>query len=137
MIQAAVITLAGFGLAISAYFAAIGAGLVNPQDRRLPKLCRVEGQDCNELLRSADAKIFGFPNAVVGLLYYGVLLAAALHGDALSDLVGFLVLPGLLSIVLGIYLTARLVIVHRARCVLCLATHAVNLFLFALFLIGL
>jgi len=137
MIQAAVITLAGFGLAISATFAAIGAGMVNSQDRRLPKLCRMDGKDCLGLLRSADGKVFGLPNAVAGLLYYGVLLAVALDGDALNDLVGFLVLPGLLTVVLGIYLTARLLVVHRARCTLCHATHAVNLLLFALFLAGL
>lgn len=137
MIQAAVITLAGFGLVISAYVAAIRAGIVNPQDRRVPRLCRVQEQDCNALFRSADARVFGIPNVVVGLVYYSGLLTVALHGDALDDLMGFLVLSGLLSVALGVYLTIRLMIVQRVRCVLCLATHVINLLLFAIFLAGL
>lgn len=137
MIQTSVIICAALGVAISAYVATIGSGLLNPQDRRLPGFCRLDGQQCDTLLRTADARIFGVPNSLVGLLYYGVVLAVAFHQDALNDLVGFLVLPGLLSVVLGAYLTVRLLIVHRVRCALCFATHGVNLLLFVIFLVGL
>ena len=137
MIQTAIITLAGMGAATSVYFAALGAGLVDPQSRRLPRICRMEARDCSSLLRSEDAKVFGVPNAVVGLLYYVAVLTVATHRDALHDLIGFLVLPGLLAVVVGVYLTARLLIVHRVWCPLCLATHSIDLLLLVTFLVGL
>lgn len=137
MIQTTVITLAGIGAVISAYFAAVEFGLVDVQSRRVPRFCRMQEEGCTRLLRSTDARLFGVPNALVGLLYYVALLVVGIHHDALDDLMGFLVLPGLLSVVLGIYLTSRLLIVHRVRCPLCLATHCINLLLFVIFLIGL
>jgi len=137
MIQTTIIILAGIGAAISAYFAALGLGLVNPQDRRVPRLCRVQEQDCTRLLGSSDARVFGIPNALVGLLYYVALLTVGAQRDALHDLIGFFVLPGLLAVVLGVYLTARLLIVHRVRCLLCLATHCINFILLVIFLMGL
>ena len=85
----------------------------------------------------ADARLFGLPNTVCGLLFYGVLFVLALNHEVLADVMGFLVLVGAFAVMVSIYLTFRLLVSLRARCSLCLAAHVVNLFLLVVFLVGL
>ena len=135
--QIAVLALSLLGLVLSALVTLVGAGIVRGEDPRLPRWCRFDEHGCAGVFRSPDAKLFWIPNAVLGLCYYGALIAITLVRDLLSDLAGFLVVLGAFTVVVGIYLTARLVLVHRVRCDVCLASHCVNLLLFVTFLAGL
>ena len=136
MIQIAVFGLSGSGLVLSAYFALVAVGAINSENAQIPRLCRMDGQSCKVLLRTADANVFGVPNVLVGLLYYSGLIVLAFGPDALDDLMGFLVVVGAFTVVLGFYLTIRLLVVHRVRCKICLAAHFINLLLFVTFLAG-
>jgi uncharacterized membrane protein len=137
MIQIAVIVLASLGFFLSALFALVGMGIVGAQDPRLPAVCRMDERSCASILRSADARVFGIPNVALGLAYYGGLIMLAVAGDPLMDLMGFLVVVGGFTVVLGIYLTVRLLRVHHVQCGVCFTSHFINLFLCVTFLVGL
>jgi uncharacterized membrane protein len=135
MTQIAVLVLAGVGLVVCGYFALVTANAINPQSPHLPAPCRIDERSCANLLRTEDAKIFGVPNVMVGILYYGGLAVIATHSDAFADLIGFLAVAGAFTVAVSIYLTIRLLVVHRTQCTLCFALHLINLLLFVIFLV--
>ena len=137
MIEGAVLVLAVFGMILSGFLMLVATGAVSGQSVKLPKVCRISEHSCSAVLKSPDARLFGLPNVLVGLGYYGALIVLAVEGNALMDLMGFLVLLGAFTVVTGIYLTLRLVLVHRVQCAVCLSTHIINLLLFGIFLAGL
>jgi uncharacterized membrane protein len=137
MIQIAIIGLSGLGFILAVYFAILAQGLIQPDDRRVPKVCRLEERSCARLLQSPDARILGVPNVLLGMLYYGGLILLAFQRDVLIDVMAFLVLVGLWTVALGIYLMIRLLAVHRVRCEICLATHLINFLLLITFVVGL
>ena len=108
---------------------------VKPDTRWIPPVCRLGENACALVVFTPQARVFGPPNAVLGLVFYVVLAAAALEGglDAPSIRLAMLGATGA-TVALGLFLTYSLLFVIRVKCVLCLSSHVVNLALFCIVL---
>lgn len=123
--------LAIVGLAISSYFTAVAYRWVQPDARWVPPVCRLGPETCAMVVFTPQARIFGVPNSVLGQVYYvailvggisGWLWQAPFHSAALA--------ASALTVVLAAYLSYSLLFVLRVRCVLCFASHGINVGLF-------
>ncbi len=131
------LTLCTVGFLISGYFVGVTFQWVKPDTRWIPPVCRMGQYTCSSVVFTRQARVFGPPNAVLGLLFY-LLLAAAAIGGALDEPLVHLALLGIsgATVVLGLFLTYSLLFVIRVRCVLCFTSHVVNLALFVILLTG-
>ncbi|MEO2197766.1 MAG: vitamin K epoxide reductase family protein [bacterium] len=131
------LTLCTVGFLISGYFVGVTFQWVKPDTRWIPPVCRMGQDTCSSVVFTRQARVFGPPNAVLGLLFY-LLLAAAAIGGALDEPLVHLALLGIsgATVVLGLFLTYSLLFVIRVRCVLCFTSHVVNLALFVILLTG-
>ena len=129
--------LGSLGLLISVYFTLVYYGLVKAEAPYIPRVCRLEESSCQSLLHRPEARLFWLPNSVLGLVFYLLVIASSLPARGLP--------PGLESVVLrasavtvcvSVYLAYQLLAKLRVRCVLCLASHAINACLFLLLLKG-
>lgn len=135
MMRLAIILLSTTGLVISSYFTAVAYRWVRPDAAWVPRFCRLGEASCASIVFTPRARLLGPPNSVLGQLYYLALLAAAA-----SDVLvvgpwryGLLAAAGV-TVALGAFLTYSLLFVTRVRCVLCFASHAINLLLLLLLL---
>jgi uncharacterized membrane protein len=116
------------GLAVSSYFTGVTYGHLPADWGFVPRACRLEARTCHQILDTREARVFGLPNAVLGMVYYAVLLAVAARGVRLSEPWATLLLAVAWGTVgLGVFLTYRLLAVLRVPCPLCLFAHALNL----------
>ena len=128
--------LALAGLANALYFTLAYYGRVK-NSRWVPEvLCARQGSSCATVVQTPYARVFGVPNSLLGIIYYVAMLVwlpwtGAVHfqEELLWLLVGWtcaLLLGGVISIVLGIYLVYALRRRLRVDCPLCYAAHAIN-----------
>ncbi|HEY6952691.1 MAG TPA: vitamin K epoxide reductase family protein [Bacteroidota bacterium] len=115
------------GLLISLYFTIVYYKPAAGIDRYVPSFCRIEPESCASLLGTRQARLYGMPNFVLGLLFYTGLVGSALSGILWKQLHLLLVLGSLVSVATGIYLTDVLIVRLKIHCTLCLASHAINL----------
>jgi uncharacterized membrane protein len=117
---------AAVGICISSYFLMLQAGVLDPADRRLPAVCRMERGECARVIGHPDARLLGVPNAFLGLIYYTVLLIAAV-GLLPPNAWTWLEVAASATVAAGAYLTYSLVRRVRIPCTLCFASHVLNL----------
>ena len=129
--------LAVLGLLISAYFAAVSHKVSPNIDRYVPRFCRPDSQTCATVLQTPQARLFGFPNVDLGLLYYASLLVSVILPTLWKQLEFTLFLGSIVTVTAGFYLTYVLVFQLHIGCTLCFASHAVNLLIFLFLLAGL
>jgi uncharacterized membrane protein len=122
--------LSVFGLLISAYFAAVYHKVLPNIDRYVPRFCRPDSHTCATVLQTSQARLFGFPNVDLGLLYYASLLLSAILPTLWTQLQFMLLLGSIVTIVAGFYLAYVLVFQLHVLCTLCFASHAVNFLIF-------
>lgn len=116
------------GLAVSSYFTGVSYGFLPADWGLIPRFCRLEGRTCRLILDTREARVFGLPNSVLGIVYYAVLLVVSARGGRLEEPWATLLLAVAWgTVVLGAYLTYRLLAVLRVPCPLCLFSHALNL----------
>lgn len=85
---------------------------------------------CLDVLEAPQAAVWGVPNALLGLVWYGLILLwvlwpaplAAWHWTWRAALVG----SAWTAVGLGVYLTHALLVVLRLPCRLCLLSHGIN-----------
>jgi len=130
--------LAVFGFLVSTYFTAVSYHWINPDAALIPFFCRMDERSCVSIVFTPHARVFGIPNSVLGQVFYAALIAAVL-GDFLftKPLIYFYLLGGLLTVLLGIFLTYSLLFLIRVPCKLCFTSHGINLAIFILLVIGL
>lgn len=129
------VTLCATGILISGYFIGVTYRWVKPDTRWIPPVCRMGEDSCAFVVFTPQARVFGPPNAVLGLLFYVVLALVAMGGALDEPWVRMVMLAaGGVTVALGLFLTYSLLFVIRVRCVLCLASHVVNLVLFVILL---
>jgi uncharacterized membrane protein len=125
------------GLYISLYFTLVYFRLVEPDQRFVPAWCRMDNNSCHVIVHSPQAHALGLPNSLYGIFYYLFIASFALINDWYSSyplqktMVFFSAAPMLMSIYLFIALRFQL----KTHCILCYVSHAINLFLFLLFLL--
>ncbi len=125
MEQALLILLATAGFLISLYFTGVYYGYLRSDVWWIPVFCRMEQQSCVSILQTPEARIFGVPNFVLGLLFYGLLVITILgnYGGFILDL---LIATAIFTVILAIYLTYTLRVRLRTDCVLCYTAHGIN-----------
>ena len=130
--------LAALGFLISSYFTAVSYRWVNPNASWIPSFCRMGEQTCASIVFTPRARVFGLPNSLLGQVFYLALIAAVV-GDFLftKPLVYFFLLASLVTVFLGMYLSYSLLFITRVPCKLCFTSHAINLVIFILLVIGL
>lgn len=102
----------------------------------MPKFCRLEKGTCESLLNTGDARIFKVPNFYLGILFYIFIFIVVLDEGLFAFLyISVLTITGF-TVVLGLYLIYSLFFKIRIQCILCLASHTINLTLFILILMA-
>ena len=79
MVRIAIGTLSSIGLLISVYFTLVYYRLIAPDSRFLPRFCTLSEGSCRTILDAPQARLFGLPNSLLGLVYYGMLLFLVLN----------------------------------------------------------
>ncbi len=129
------VTLCAVGFFISGYFTGVTFHWVRPDSRWVPPVCRMGQDTCSSVVFTPQARVFGPPNAVLGLVFYPGLAAAAMGGAFDEPLMRLVLLAACgVTVLLGLFLTYSLLFVIRVRCVLCFTSHMVNLALFIIVL---
>lgn len=122
-----ILLLAFAGIADAAY-------LAESETTGTPLVCNIQGlSGCNIVAQSAYSRLFGFPIADYGVLFYAVLFALAaletvLAAVILRRVIQALALLGVLASVIFVFIQIGLI---RAICVYCMASAAISFFIFA------
>jgi uncharacterized membrane protein len=135
MIESLFFVLALIGLLVSTHFTAVAYRWMRPDSRWVPPFCRLDEGICTLVVFTPQARLFGPPNSLLGQAYYSALLIGVWQGAALQRpwVFGYLAVAAV-TVALALYLSYSLVYVLRIRCVLCFASHAINVGLFLLLL---
>lgn len=144
ILRGSVIVLALAGLADALYFTFAYFGRVR-KSRWVPQgLCAREGSSCVTVVRTPYGSVFGIPNSLPGILYYGLLLLWAVAGQSarltvqinmtsyILTFTDLLIAASSVTVVLGFYLVFALRRILHTDCPLCYAAHAINLMVLVL-----
>ena len=88
------------------------------------------------MTQTRQGRLFGFPNAVAGVVYYGAALLVSTKEVWLVDYGRPMVVIAAVSVLVSFYLAYALIVQLRVNCVLCFTSHGINVLLFLLFLGG-
>ena len=130
MIELLLASFAIAGLAIASYFSLVYYRIVEADNRWIPSFCRMERGACMRLLDTREAKVFGIPNSLLGVIYYGAILLLPIQQFELLFLIA-----SIFSVGLGMYLVHVLVVRLKIHCMLCFTSHAINLVIAGLFIL--
>jgi uncharacterized membrane protein len=122
------ILLPAIGLYISTYFTLVYYGILPPDTRWIPSVCRMEKGACQLVIRHPDAKVFGVPNSLLAICYYTSVLALGLGVD-FPIYVSIVEVASWATVLLAVYLIYSLFFKVKVVCPLCLVSHAINLVL--------
>lgn len=128
------ISLSSIGFLISLYFALVHRNIIRPDSAWLPAICRIDEQSCGSILRTPEAKIIKIPNFYLGIVYYIGLIVLSFVPSIIQDFLLELRVVSGFTVFVGIVLTYSLIWRIRVSCALCFTSHAINLFLFLVFL---
>ena len=131
-----VIALAVIGLYIAAYFTLVYYGLLRPSTRLMPSVCRLKDRTCQTVLTTKYARLFGVPNSLLGILYYGAVIVIVGSGWTGAPVGSALIAAAWFAVAVGFLLVYSLFFIIRIPCPLCLAGHAINLLLALLLTVG-
>ncbi len=137
MVPSLLLLLSAIGFLISSYFTAVSYRWIRPDAPWIPSFCRMGERTCATIVFTPRARVFGLPNSLLGQIFY-MAIWASLAGGSLFSTQGyyFFLLASLLTVLLGAYLTFSLLFLTRVPCKLCFTTHAINLTIFVLLLVG-
>ena len=83
IIEKLVLLLCLAGLYIAIYFTFLAYGRIWSGTRMVPAFFRMGGGACSTVLGHPDARLFGLPNSLVGIVYYvGIATATVVYGVA-------------------------------------------------------
>ncbi len=133
-----IVVLAALSFLISSYFTAVAYRWIKPDANWIPSFCRMGEQTCASIVFTPRARVFGLPNSLLGQVFYMALMVAVV-GEILftEPLVYIYLLASLVTVLLGMYLSYSLLFLTRVPCKLCFTSHAINLVIFILLVIGL
>ncbi|HLX11262.1 MAG TPA: vitamin K epoxide reductase family protein [Bacteroidota bacterium] len=119
--------LAGFF--ISLYFTLVYYGILQPDWGFIPRVCRMDKQTCGSLIHTREARLLGLPNSVFGIGFYlfVIVTSVCFSGESYAISLQILFWASIIAVAMGIYLTYSLMVKLRTKCVLCFASHTINL----------
>jgi uncharacterized membrane protein len=112
------------GLLISTYITLVYYRRMSPAARIVPRACRLEEETCQHVIRTPEGKLFGLPNSLFGMGYYGGLMLYTLAGSERESAIVLAAAIG--AIVYSTYLVYLLLLKLRVDCALCYTCHALN-----------
>lgn len=120
------------GFVNACIFTALISGWLDPADRLVASVCRLDEGDCRKVTTSKNARVLGVPNSVLGACWY---VAAGICGAAgvLTGSLPFrepLLVISTFTVAVGVYLTWSLMFRLKVHCPFCYAGHLMNLILF-------
>ena len=124
MIEISIAILSAAGLWLSIYFCGLYYRWFSPDVPWVPKVCRIGTGECASVVDTPRAKLFGIPNSVFGLGLYSYLILSLWflpQEPALALIVT--------AVLRSLYLAYSLLFVTRTPCVLCFASHLIDLVL--------
>jgi len=130
MVESLLCSCALAGLGISSYFTLVYYRVVEADNKWIPPFCRMERTACLRILDTPEARVFGIPNSILGMIYYSAILFIPMRGFELLFLIA-----SLLSVGLGLYLVLALVYRQKTHCPLCYTAHGINLVIANLFIV--
>jgi uncharacterized membrane protein len=119
-----ILSLAGF--LISLYFTLVYYRKIPANHFLVPRICRMEESRCQTVLSAPDARVFGAPNFLLGLIYYTLIFLAALLDMVIPFSLVFLFWISVAVVLLGVYLTHSLLFKIKISCPLCFVSHGIN-----------
>lgn len=133
-VQIVIIACSALGLGIATYMMLVSYGLLDPQHPLVPPFCRLDEGTCLRIVHSRNARALGPPNALLGAVYYILLIAVSLWFPTPPRILLriVLIIAGC-TVILSMYLAASL-IRTRTHCVLCYTSHIINVLLMILLL---
>jgi len=123
--QTLLLLLTAAGFLISLYFTGVYYGYLKSNVWWIPAFCRMEQHSCQSILQTPEARVFGVPNFVLGLLFYGALVIVIL-GDSGGFLFDIVVATALFTVILAGYLVYALRVRLKIDCILCYTAHGIN-----------
>lgn len=137
-LAAAILVFAVVGFLDSLYFVLVAYRLMRPDPRWLPPVCRMDEASCARIVDTREGRLFGVPNGLLGLAYYGLVAAAATVAVATGRWIAcaFLVAFASLSMSTSVYLAWALIARLRVVCAFCFLAHALNLALLILIVVA-
>lgn len=148
IVRTAVIALSLAGLADALYFTFAYYGRVR-NSRWVPQaLCAREGSSCVSVVRTPYGSVFGVPNSLLGIVYYGLLILWGVSWQPVSfgfrlgmtyfsiSFTNLLIATAAATVALGFYLVFALRRVLHIDCPFCYAAHAINLAILVLLIIS-
>jgi uncharacterized membrane protein len=114
------------GLLIASYITLVSFGLLSPRARFVPRVCRLDEDTCRRVIRTPEAKMFGIPNSLVGMGYYGGLLLYAGAGPWRANAARLALTLSVVALGASLHLGYTLLVKLRTGCALCYASHALN-----------
>ena len=128
MKTALLLLMSTMGLYVSMFFTLVYYGLIRSDAKYVPQVCRLDEGGCKRLLDHRDARLFGAPNSLFGILYYaGIILVVTFVPD--SSLMPWITYLSWLVVAVGLYLVYSLLFVVKTPCFLCFLSHSLNGFI--------
>ncbi|MFI5252400.1 MAG: vitamin K epoxide reductase family protein [Bacteroidota bacterium] len=131
-----VFVLSIVGLSISLYFTLLYYRIISPEDWFVPRWCRMDSNTCGLIIHARQARAFGLPNSVLGVVFYLCTAFYAIGGTGfIIQVLDFMIIYiSAAALLVSIYLFYNLRRRLRVDCVLCYLCQGINVVLFIIFL---
>ncbi len=126
-----IISLSTLGFYISLYFTLVNYNLIHPSRFPIPSMCKLSEGNCQLIIKTKYARLFGLPNFVYGLVYYLGIIVFVISGASGYIKIVFQIVS-VFVVILGVYLSYVLVWVLKVNCILCFLSHIVNFLIMVL-----
>jgi uncharacterized membrane protein len=115
------------GFLIALYFTLVTYGLMRPDPQFLPRGCRMDEQTCRSIIGTDDARLFGIPNALVGIPFYaGIVWLGMASIDPIDIGYRVVLMASFATVFVSAYLAYSLIARSKTVCLLCFASHGIN-----------
>lgn len=127
-IAASIVALGVVGALVAVYFTLVRYRLIRPDAPWVPSFCRMDEDTCATVVDSDHGHLFGPPNSVLGLAWYGAATGAGAAGLVTGQipLCATLILIAVVSVAVSLYLAYALVRILETHCRLCYTSHLLN-----------
>ena len=112
------------GLYASVYFTLVYYGTVRANSKLVPQFCRMEEDGCMQLLHHRDARLFGLPNSLLGVVFYAMVIVVLVFEP---NGIVWIRYAAWLAVAVSVYLLYSLFVIVKVPCPVCLIAHVMNI----------
>ncbi|MEP0822617.1 MAG: vitamin K epoxide reductase family protein [Ignavibacterium sp.] len=129
------LVLSLIGLQIALYFTLVHHKFLRPDADWLPEVCRMDERSCGSILATPEARVLKVPNYYLGMMYYVILIVLSFFPLGIEEFLLELRLISGFTMFLAVVLSYSLIWKLRVLCILCFASHTINLLIFLLLMV--